>query len=165
MIVIDTVLPHSLQIGSKGSLISLLVITYSSIYGSYPPNFWVSNDDKNRSLNQVRIPCWEITDNWSLLYAVPFNCSTEPLLASVKYLSAPHWAKLSGLLDIPNSSILAIWVPRTSGTDVRALPPAASDNKFFPASTYDILSSCKTNTSVSRANNLLIGPNELSNVL
>jgi len=62
-------------------------------------------------------------------------------LASVKNTSYPYEAKLSGLLLIPNSSILASCVPNTSGTDVIAPPAAASESKFFPTKTYDILSS------------------------
>jgi len=69
------------------------------------------------------------------------------------------------LLLIPYTSFLAICVPKTSGTDAIAPPPVESDNKFLPANTYEILSSCKTKTSVSLQYNFATGPKESSNIL
>ena len=97
------------------------------------------------------MPASDITSKASGPTSPPFNCKTAPLFASVKYLSSPYTAKLSGLLLIPNSSSLAICCPKTVGTEVKVPPPPASVSISLPCNTYDILSSWNVSISVLRA--------------
>ena len=132
---IVTVVPHLIGVVGKGTCMSLVVKTYSSIYGSYAPNFCVVRCSTNWSLNQDLIP---ISD--TILIGLPScpcapNCITADLLVSVKYITSPHWIKLSGLKLIPYSSILAICLPKTSGVETTAPPPTASLNKSLPCCT------------------------------
>ena len=109
--------------------------TYSFIYGSNPPIFCVCNWSANWSLNQDLIPYWDMICIWSLCLPKPRKLITEPLLASEKNISDPHAVKLSGLKLIPYSSILAIWVPKTSGTEAIAPPPVESVITFLSDNT------------------------------
>ena len=81
----------------------------------------------NKSLNQSFIPWIEISPR-----SFPDMVNTTPRLASVKNMSLPHVAKLSGFKLIPYSPTKEICVPSTSGTLAIAPPPVESLSKFFP---------------------------------
>ena len=69
-----------------GTSLSFILNTYSSIYGSKPPNFCVFNLVINWSLNHERIPVSEIIDKSAPTCPAEPNLKTANLLASVKYI-------------------------------------------------------------------------------
>ena len=71
---------------------SLDVNTYIWLYGSNTPIFCLLIPAMNRSLNQSRMPCIEIS-----CIEFPATLNATPRLASVKNMSLPQTAKLSGL--------------------------------------------------------------------
>ena len=132
---LSTVKEEGVTVNSQGDAVSSLdVSTYIWLYGSNVPIFCLLMPAMNRSLNQSRIPCIDIS--WILLPAID---KATPRRASVKNRLLPHTAKLSGFKLIPYSPGNAICLPKTSGILTIEPPPTESLIKFFSYRTTDTL--------------------------